>query len=135
MRPTEQPAPRPPYRRWRALLVLGLLTGLLGMHALAPGGVLGPHGGHQQAASATMVMATAYESCSGHDGHCGDHHAHHADATCVSGAVSGGPALPVLVPDPVAALAGDCLAPSRPAAAPDGARAPPDLAELQLLRI
>ncbi|MFJ9566651.1 DUF6153 family protein [Streptomyces fuscichromogenes] len=135
MRPTEQPAPRPPYRRWRALLVLGLLTGLLGMHALAPDGIPGPHGGHRPAASATTVTVTTDDGCSDGDSHRGDHRAHHADATCVSGAVSGGPALPALVPDPVPALAGDCLALSRQTAAPDGARAPPDLAELQLLRI
>ncbi|WP_150135674.1 DUF6153 family protein [Streptomyces hyaluromycini] len=135
MRPTEQPTPRPPYRRWRALLVLGLLTGLLGMHALAPGGVMGMHGGHERAVSPAAVMATAYDGCSGDDGHCGDHHAHHADATCASGAVSGGPALPALVPDPVPVLATACPVPAGPVTAPDGARAPPDLAELQLLRI
>jgi hypothetical protein len=137
MRPTEQPAPRPPYRRWRALLVLGLLAGLFGMHALAPGGVMGAPAGHERAvshANVATVMATAYDGCSGDDGHCGDH-AHHADATCASGAVSGGPALPALLPDPVPVPGMTCLAPSRPVTAPDGARAPPDLAELQLLRI
>jgi hypothetical protein len=133
MRPTEQPAPRPSYRRWRALLVLGLLAGLLGMHALAPGGVMG-HGGHERVSHMT-VMATAYDGCSGDDGHCGGDHVHHADATCASGAVSGGPALPALVPDPVPVPAAAHTAGSRPATAPDGARAPPDLAELQLLRI
>ncbi|MFJ8493364.1 DUF6153 family protein [Streptomyces sp. NPDC094038] len=137
MRPTEPPAPRPPYRRLRSLLVLGLLAGLFGMHALAPGGVMGTamHGGHERTVTRAAVVVTAYDGCSGDDGHCGGDHAHHADATCASGAVSGGPALPALVPDPVPALAGDRLAPSRPAVAPDGARAPPDLAELQLLRI
>ncbi|MFI6253103.1 DUF6153 family protein [Streptomyces sp. NPDC051016] len=133
MRPAEPPAPRPPHRRWRAVLVLGLLAGLLGMHALAPGGAMG-HGGHKRVAHAT-VMATAYDGCSGDDGHCGGGHVHHADATCASGAVSGGPSLPALVPDPVPALAAGCAATSRRATAPDGARAPPDLAELQLLRI
>ncbi|MGW3128775.1 DUF6153 family protein [Streptomyces sp. NPDC001076] len=135
MRPTEQPAPRPPRRRWRALLVLGLLAGLFGMHALVPGGVMGTHGGHERPGSRTAVVVTAYDGCSGDDGHCGGDRAHHADATCASGAVSGGPALPALVPDPVPVLAAACRAASGPATAPDGARAPPDLAELQLLRI
>ena len=133
MRPTEQPTPRPPHRRWRALLVLGLLAGLFGMHALAPGGVMG-HGVPERAAHLTVAV-TADDGCSGDDGHCGDHHAHHADATCASGAVSGGPALPALVPDPVPVPAAAHSADSRPATAPDAARAPPDLAELQLLRI
>ncbi|MFF5142684.1 DUF6153 family protein [Streptomyces sp. NPDC013157] len=135
MRPTEQPAARPPYRQWRAVLVLGLLAGLFGMHALAPGGLMGMHGGHERAVSQGTVTATAYDGCSGDDGHCGGDHAQHADATCASGAVSGGPALPALVPDPVPVRPAACPAASRPATAPDGARAPPDLAELQLLRI
>ncbi|MBW8795659.1 MAG: hypothetical protein JF597_19330 [Streptomyces sp.] len=132
--PTEQPAPRPPHRRWRALLVLGLLAGLFGMHALAPGGLMGVHGGPEQPVSRAAVTATAYDGCSG-GGHCGGGHAHHADATCASGAVSGGRALPTPVPDPVPVRPAACQAASRPATAPDGARAPPDLAELQLLRI
>ncbi|MFG3026318.1 DUF6153 family protein [Streptomyces sp. NPDC048254] len=136
MRPAELSTPPPPHRRWRALLVLGLLAGLLGMHALAPGGAVGHGGqsGHERVSHMT-VMATAYDGCSGDDGHCGGDHAHHADATCASGAVSGGPALPALVPDPVPVPAAARPADSRPATAPDGARAPPDLAELQLLRI
>ncbi|UXY26158.1 DUF6153 family protein [Streptomyces sp. HUAS TT20] len=128
----EQSAVRSPLGRWRALLVLGLLTGLLGMHALAPTGGTGhaerAHGVHMTA------EATAVDDCPG-DGHCGGHHLKHADATCASGAVSGGPALPVLVPDPVAAPVRADSMRSRAAAAPDGARAPPSLAELQLLRI
>ncbi|MGW2962302.1 DUF6153 family protein [Streptomyces sp. NPDC001220] len=142
MRPTEQPTPPPPHRRRRALLVLGLLAGLLAMHGLAPGGALGSggHGGHERVSPMTAMTATtaavaAYDGCSGDDGHCGGNHAHHADATCASGAVSGGPALPALVPDPVSVPAAALLAGSRPATPPDGARAPPDLAELQLLRI
>ncbi|MFF7982802.1 DUF6153 family protein [Streptomyces sp. NPDC007901] len=133
MRPTEPPAPPPPYRRWRAVLVLGLLAGLLGMHALASGGGMG-HGGHERVAHPTAVVAV-YDGCSGDDGHCGGGLVHHADATCASGAVSGGPSLPALVPDPVPVRAAVCAATSRPATAPDGARAPPDLAELQLLRV
>ncbi|MFD5544025.1 DUF6153 family protein [Streptomyces sp. NPDC127079] len=134
MRPTEPPPKRPPHRRWRALLVLGLLAGLLGMHALAPGGVMGHHGAPERALPHTAVTVTAYDGC-GDDGHCGGGHAHHADATCASGALSGGPALPAPAPDPVHVPVTDRTASSRAATAPDAARAPPDLAELQLLRI
>ncbi|MEW1775247.1 DUF6153 family protein [Streptomyces sp. NPDC086777] len=135
MRPTEPPAHRPPHRRRGALLVLGLLAGLFGMHALAPGGLMAMGGGHERTAPRPAVVITAYDGCSGDDGHCGGDRAHHADATCASGAVSGGPALPAPVPDPVPVPTAACLVTVRPAGAPAGARAPPDLAELQLLRI
>ncbi|MFE9449890.1 DUF6153 family protein [Streptomyces sp. NPDC006739] len=126
----EQHPARPPLRRWRALLVLGLLAGLLGMHALAPGGMLDDHTGVRQ--HITAAAGTAADDCRG-DG-CGGH-PHHADATCAAASVSGGPALPALLPDPAAAPVPAGSACSRPAATPDGARAPPSLAELQLLRI
>ncbi|MEU8712595.1 DUF6153 family protein [Streptomyces sp. NPDC048663] len=136
MRPTEQPAPHPPHRRWRALLVLGLMAGLLAMHALAPDGGLGSggHRGHDRVME-TAATLTAPDDCSGDDGRHGGDHTHHADATCASAAVTGGPALPAPAPDPVSCPAAARSAGSRPATPPDGARAPPDLAELQLLRI
>ncbi|MFJ9349221.1 DUF6153 family protein [Streptomyces sp. NPDC101237] len=136
MRPTEQPAPLPPHRRWRALLVLGLMAGLLAMHALAPGGGLVPggHRGHDRVME-TAATVTAPDDCSGDDGCHGRHPTHHADVTCASGAVTGGPALPAPAPDPVSCPMTARSAGSRPATPPDGARAPPDLAELQLLRI
>ncbi|MFF4584209.1 DUF6153 family protein [Streptomyces sp. NPDC001388] len=125
----------------RAVCVLGLLVGLLGMHGLAPGGLL-PHAHAAQGGShadvrpvAAVAPAEVHGDCSGDGGRCGGGHVHHADATCASAGVGGGPALPepaagsVLVPVPH-----DTLRPF-PAAAPDGARAPPSLAELQLLRI
>ncbi|MER6526464.1 DUF6153 family protein [Streptomyces sp. NPDC001508] len=124
--------PCPPPRRWRVLLVLGLLAGLLGMHALAPGGAVArPH--HGPAPRVTAAVATDPDCPD--DGHCGGHHARHADPTCASGAVSRGPDLPALVPHPVTAAVPAHRAGSYPAAAPEGARAPPSLAELQLLRI
>ncbi|MDQ1066712.1 DUF6153 family protein [Streptomyces canus] len=127
-RPEHLPA-RPPL--WRALLVLGMLAGVLAMHGLAPGGGLHGHEG-SSSSHMTTVAVSVDETC--HAG-CGSGHLHHADATCVSGAVSGGPVLPGLAPDPAAtAVSDDSL---RPAAvmSQDGARAPPSLAELQLLRI
>ncbi|SOE32974.1 DUF6153 family protein [Streptomyces sp. OK228] len=124
--------PRPPVGRWRALLVLGLLAGLLGMHALAPGGGLHKHERAERQHMAAAVSAP--HDCSG-DGHCGGGHLQHADSTCLSGAVTDGPALPALVPDPVAVPVRADTVCSYAAPAPDGARAPPSLAELQLLRI
>ncbi|MBZ3900478.1 MULTISPECIES: DUF6153 family protein [Streptomyces] len=124
---------RPSSGRWRALLVLGLLAGLFGMHALAPGGVGGEHAGPRHRVTAEAEPgAEAHEGC---PGGCGSDHAQHADPTCASGAVKGGPTLPGLVPDPVAVpMTADALC-AYAVAPPDGARAPPSLAELQLLRI
>ncbi|NEA98029.1 DUF6153 family protein [Streptomyces sp. SID13726] len=123
-RPKQSDA-RPP--RWRALLLLALLVGLLGMHGLAPGG--GVHG-HERVESAHAV--TLDEGC--HDG-CGSGHLHHADSTCASGALSGGPVLPALAPDPALTVVGQDEPCSEVVASQDGARAPPSLSELQLLRI
>lgn len=133
---TRAHAPRPPQRRHRALLVLALLAGLLGMHALAPGGGMAHagHGGHPRAAHGAVAVS-APDDCPDPAGHCGGHRLHHADPSCASGALDGGPQLPVPAPGPVADVApAPCPRPG-PATAPDGARAPPDLAELQLLRI
>ncbi|MGW1749276.1 DUF6153 family protein [Streptomyces sp. NPDC002092] len=109
--------------------MLGLLAGLLAMHGLAPGGAL-----HEHPAPRHVTAAVAlHGDCAGDD--CGGGHAQHADRTCASGALSGGPTLPALVADPVAAPAlSDAPCPYA-GTAPDGARAPPSLAELQLLRI
>ncbi|MFI6438364.1 DUF6153 family protein [Streptomyces sp. NPDC050759] len=127
-RPDHLPA-RPPL--WRALLVLGMLVGVLAMHGLAPGG--GPHG-HEGSSPAHMTTVAVGVDATCHDG-CGSGHLHHADATCASGAVSGGPVLPALAPDPAStAVSEDSLCPSA-VTSQDGARAPPSLAELQLLRI
>ncbi|MEG3626491.1 DUF6153 family protein [Streptomyces poriticola] len=129
---------RPQVRWRRAICVLGLLAGLLAMHGLAPGGGLpnasrpDTHGrghGHR-----VPTAVTAHQSACAEDGH-GGGHLRHADGTCASGAVSGGPALPALVPDPVAAVAGAEDVRAHAAEAPGGARAPPSLSELQLLRI
>ena len=101
------------------LLLLGLLAGLFGMHGLGPGGTVASHSaaghGHARAMSGHPTAMTA-------------------DATCASGAVGAGPALPALVPDPAGTgVTGDHDRRS-PVAVPDGDRAPPSLAELQILR-
>ncbi|MFG2725390.1 DUF6153 family protein [Streptomyces canus] len=120
---------RPPL--WRALLVLGMLVGVLAMHGLAPGGGLQGHEG-SSSAHMTTVAVSVDETC--HDG-CGSGHLHHADATCASGAVSGGPVLPALAPDPASTVVSDDSLCPEAVTSQDGARAPPSLAELQLLRI
>ncbi|MFD5400287.1 DUF6153 family protein [Streptomyces griseorubiginosus] len=131
MSSTTQLRARPPL--WRALLLLGLLTGLLGMHGLSPGGGLHSHQAMRPAHAATVAAGVSLDQAC-HDG-CGSGHLHHADPTCASGAVSGGPVLPALAPDPAFTVVG-ADEPCRDGfASQDGARAPPSLSELQLLRI
>ena len=130
VRAQQRSAPPHPVR-WRAFLVLALLAGLFGMHALAPGGAVETH----SAPPPHMTMVSVgHDHCPG-DGSCGGGQVHHADQTCASGAVSGGPSLPALVADPRAVPARADTSCPYAGTAPDGARAPPDLAELQLLRI
>ncbi|WP_405840160.1 DUF6153 family protein [Streptomyces platensis] len=126
--------PRAAARRWRVWCVLGLLAGLLGMHGLGPA-VAAPSSSHEHRMTVATVVATVQAHCPG-DGDCGGTgHVHHADSTCASAALHGPPTPPALTPSL------DC--PVQPAAAAgvgapgkrDGGRAPPDLAELQLLRI
>ncbi|WP_327181000.1 DUF6153 family protein [Streptomyces sp. NBC_01334] len=143
MRSREQQYPaRPPVRRWRPLLVLGLLAGLLAMHALSPGGTAHEHAVSRHmtavsvsAVSVSAVSVSAHDDCAGDGGDCGGGHLHHADPTCLAAAVSGAPALPALVPGPVTVPVRADAVCSYAAGAPDSARAPPSLAELQLLRI
>ncbi|MFF5184859.1 DUF6153 family protein [Streptomyces sp. NPDC000345] len=125
----------------RAVCVLGLLVGLLGMHGLAPGGLLphahaAPGGSHADVRPvAAVTLAEVHDDCSGDEGRCGGGHVHHADATCASAGVGGGPALPEPAAGPVSVPVPDDTPCPYAGAAPDGARAPPSLAELQLLRI
>ncbi|CAM5704129.1 DUF6153 family protein [Streptomyces aurantiogriseus] len=137
MMKAEQHPEAPPMRRWRALLVLGLLAGLLAMHALAPGGTVHEHAGpqHTTAVHMTAAAVSAHDDCAGDGGHCGGGPLHHADPACAAAAVSGAPALPALAPGPVAAPVHADAVRSYATGAPDGSRAPPSLAELQLLRI
>ncbi len=119
--------------RWRALLVLGLLAGLLGMHALAPGGAAAVGARHASAASAHMGMATGGDESVCHGG--GGGHVRHADSTCASGALAAGPVLPALMPDPAGPVPLAFGGHGSFAAAGEGGRAPPTPAELQVLRI
>ncbi|MFJ5175648.1 DUF6153 family protein [Streptomyces griseoviridis] len=143
----------PPAVRWRSVLVLALLAGVFAMHALAPGGGAGhtsavapahrtmtavadAHQPMTAVADASRTMTAVADAGTRADaGRHGGGHLRHADQTCASGAVNGGPSLPGLAVGPVVDAAPAGAAPGRRAAAPDGARAPPSLAELQLLRI
>jgi hypothetical protein len=120
----------PPLGRWRTLLALGLLAGLLGMHSLAPASAGHEHG-HAMPEHRTVDVSTVQDGC--HEG--GGGRLHHADPTCKASTLSGGPALPALVPDAMATRVEADAVHTHPGTAPDGARAPPSLAELQLLRI
>jgi hypothetical protein len=131
--PEHHPA-RPPRWRWRALLVLALLAGLMGMHALAPGAAVADEHPHTPPSMAAVSMSAPHGDCAG-AGHCGSGHVTHADTTCSAASVSGGPTLPALVPDPVAIAVRDESPRAYAGSDPEGARAPPSLAELQLLRI
>lgn len=115
------------------LSVLAVLIGLLGMHALASGGAAG-HAEHARGGHLAAVLG-AVDDCPGGDGHGGDGRLHHADPTCASGAVNDGPRLPALATAPASAAVPSAAPRPCRVAAPDGARAPPSLAELQLLRI
>ncbi|MEV0962398.1 DUF6153 family protein [Streptomyces sp. NPDC049910] len=146
-------SPARPAGRVLALLVLTVLAGVLGMHALAPAGSAGtparphdaaatahgpsghrqpPHAppGHRQSSHAPSVPE-AGPGCSHTDG--GPHHLDHADGACAAPGAGSSYAPPAL-----AAGLGAPPAVTTPngtgAPAPAG-RAPPDLAELQLLRI
>ncbi len=127
------------------LLLLGLLAGLFGMHALGPGNVVtssstsshraSPASSHHAPARAMTGGTTAMTDeavCHGSDP--GGGHAQHADPTCASGAIGAGPVLPALAPDPGGATVGGDLDGRSVAAVTEGGRAPPSLAELQILR-
>jgi hypothetical protein len=124
-------------------LVFAVLGGLLAMHMLAavvPGSSTAPathgaHGAHAAHGAQQGSPPGEPDMMACHDGH-GGHGGMpaHADAECAAAAVPDGPEVPVLTEAPFALPA--VPAPSRTATGPlSGGRAPPDLAELQVLRI
>lgn len=132
----QSPSRRPAGRGF-VLLVLAVLAGLLAMHGLGPG----PAPAKAAAASAGHGAVMVHEDAVQPAGDCahavgGAGHAQHADATCAAagiGAPYAPPALLACAPG-VPPSAAQVLFPSV-SGAPGGGRAPPDLAELQLLRI
>ncbi|MFJ9766998.1 DUF6153 family protein [Streptomyces erythrochromogenes] len=137
---TRRPTNRRPWARGAALLalVLAVLTGILGMHALgptpAPLAAAAAGGAHHAAAGEHGAPAAeqAGEDCSHPAG--GSGHAEHADATCAAAGVASAYAPPALAEALVGLSGVSSWAAAEPVAAA-AARAPPDLAELQLLRI
>ncbi|GGX60584.1 hypothetical protein GCM10010358_13930 [Streptomyces minutiscleroticus] len=127
-----------PAGRLLVLLVLTVLAGVLGMHALSPAGVPSaqPEPGHTMTAARTASASDAHTTyadrgCSHTDG--GTDRLHHADATCAAAGV-GAPYAPPALTGTVPGAPSPSAAAARSPAAESG-RAPPDLSELQLLRI
>ncbi|WP_217214952.1 DUF6153 family protein [Streptomyces sp. AC550_RSS872] len=113
-----------------ALLVLTVLAGILGMHALAPGGAPAPE--HTMTMAHAPATEQAGAACSHTDGNSG--HLAHADGTCAATGIGSAytpPALASALPDAPAAAGVPISAPTSAVQS----RAPPDLSELQLLRI
>jgi hypothetical protein len=132
----EQQMRRRPAGRGFVLLVLVVLAGVLGMHALSPSPLPTHRAGadHARAGRAAAQVAAPDEdrACSHTAG--GSGHLNHADATCVAAGIGSAYAPPALA----AAVADAATAPGPADAelrATVSGRAPPDLAELQLLRI
>ncbi|MFC9549163.1 DUF6153 family protein [Streptomyces sp. NPDC056956] len=125
---------RRPAGRLFALLVLAVLAGVLGMHGLAPGGVLAaqPGAGHETVMAAADSAPHADGGCAPTDGGSGP--LDHADGTCAAAGIGS-----AYTPPALAGAVLDVPAAPSPAAAATGSpqvgRAPPDLSELQLLRI
>jgi hypothetical protein len=113
-----------------ALLVLTVLAGILGMHALAPGGAPTPeHAMTMAHAPATEQAGAACSHTAGGSGHLA-----HADGTCAAAGIGSAyapPALTAALPDAPATAGVPIAAPTSTVQS----RAPPDLSELQLLRI
>nr|WP_129260381.1 DUF6153 family protein [Streptomyces sp. M3] len=128
---THHPSHRPA-GRWLVLLVMTVLAGVLGMHALAPGGVPAEH------AEARHDMVRTVEAPHSGDGWSHAHHEpghlNHADGTCSATGVGSPYAPPALTAAVVDAPSAPSFSESAPASA-QASRAPPDLSQLQLLRI
>ncbi len=112
---------------------MAVLAGLLGMHGL-PGvtPTAQAHTGHEMVAASADSAPHASGGCAHPEG--GSSHLDHADATCAAAGTGSAYSPPALAGDVLDAPTG-----SSPAAAAPGpprhGRAPPDLSELQLLRI
>ncbi|MEW1757460.1 DUF6153 family protein [Streptomyces cyaneofuscatus] len=124
---------RRPAGRLFVLLVMAVLTGLLGMHALSPAGApeTRSDAGHEMVMAQTADAPQFSSGCSHTDG--GDH-LDHADGTCAAAGIGSAYAPPALTSALLDTPATSAPADSMPKPA-ESCRAPPDLSELQLLRI
>ncbi|MEU0120564.1 DUF6153 family protein [Streptomyces albidoflavus] len=125
---------RRPAGRLFALLVMAVLAGVLGMHALGPAGASSPRmdAGHDMAMTMAADATHASAGCSHTDG--GADHLEHADGTCAAAGIGSAYAPPALTSALTHAPLASASVPPAAASAGSG-RAPPDLSELQLLRI
>lgn len=120
------------------MLVLAVLFGILGMHALVADGVPqshaapGHHAGHQVMAPHTAFGPAAGEGCAHTPGD--SDHLNHSDGTCAAAGLGTSYTPPALAGSNTATGAESDLS-AEAAAGAVVSRAPPDLSELQLLRI
>uniref|UniRef100_UPI0035B30802 DUF6153 family protein n=1 Tax=Streptomyces spinoverrucosus TaxID=284043 RepID=UPI0035B30802 len=145
MTSTAQQTRRGPAGRGTLLLLPAVLAGLLAMHGLAPGAPTAPHADspvrHAAASHAEALprhTPTAHEpgqACAHatEDGTSG--HLDHADANCTASGIGTSYSPPLLTPAVANASAVLLATPGRAGREAESGRAPPDLAELQLLRI
>ncbi|MFD3483942.1 DUF6153 family protein [Streptomyces sp. NPDC058665] len=123
-----------PAGRLYALLVLAVLAGVLGMHALPVSPLPTAHAdrGHTMDVAHAQNESAAAGQCAHTAG--GTGHLDHADQTCAATGVGSSytpPALSAAFTDVPAAAAWSDSVPESAASS----RAPPDLSQLQLLRI
>ncbi|MFI6938363.1 DUF6153 family protein [Streptomyces sp. NPDC050418] len=123
---------------------MAVLTGILGMHALPPGAPAAATGmtsamgaGHGAPAASTAshgAMPDREAVRCAHEGH-GSDHLEHADGTCAATGIGMSYAPPALSAAVGGAPAVASVGTAAVCASTENGRAPPDLAELQLLRI
>ncbi|MFF6833305.1 DUF6153 family protein [Streptomyces sp. NPDC012438] len=115
--------------------MIAVVTGLVAMHGLGsasplPAGPAMPHAAHQ-----TVTAPAAQQCACPDDDGSTDRHASHADQMCASGAVPGAVFVPALAACAPSGTDTTSPPPVSVSYGPDGGRAPPTLAQLQLLRI
>ncbi|MGA5097425.1 DUF6153 family protein [Streptomyces lavendulocolor] len=136
MSSTMQPSSRRPAGRGLVLLVLAVLAGVLAMHGLGPGPVhakaSAADGGHVMPMGPEAAAPQVTGGCSHTDGGVG--HTDHADATCAAAGV-GAPYAPPALAAALDVAPVSMALPGSVAGTFRSGRAPPDLFELQLLRI
>jgi len=132
------PALSPP-GHGRAVLVLLVLAGVLAMHAFAFGSsVPAPMGtapGHSAVAVHDQTMGHADSECPHPCGGGSGGHLDHADPTCTADGLATTYTPPTPAAAGVGTVSGAAVVLGRPGPAAVACRAPPDLAQLQLLRI
>lgn len=113
---------------------MAVLTGVLGMHGLAPGVAPAVHtgAGHEMVVAAADGVPQAAGGCTHTDG--GSGHLEHADGTCAAAGIGSAYTPPALTGAVLSMPAAPAPGAAFPGSPHDG-RAPPDLSELQLLRI